>query len=754
LEMSNDAFLVRLTQIFRYSPDNVQLGAVFLNHRAGAHRIIILTTQNKLNCEPKVGQQWEITKELNYAVRQQEVSPGVYVNVWRFMEPKLKCVMPDNGSGFVAFLSAEKKFRGIGKVKAQLLWDAFRSDIFTMLCEKPDTPYKHDKTITNFDAIKIVLIREEVVSDLYKGFESYRNLRYSSQLVEWEIEEPIQRQIFRFADKDALTFLKENPYRLFSLGMRFQKVDMIAQKHFKISECNDIRLTAIVEYALRQWADNGHTVASWEDIKPTVSRLLNNDHQLTEKASQLTGDIIGFTRQADNYFVSGNYIFEKTIAKRFHSLSAKKRYWLADLDDAYNAAIPDGWVLEKAQALAVRMALVSHIFALSGGAGTGKTTTTRIIVDAYRRLGFTIYPVALSGKAARRFQQSIGIKTSTIARLLKEKHINDTNCVLMVDEASMLDAYTMWRLVTLFSNRTRIILIGDPHQLPPINAGFVLNDVIKSGVINHVELDVVRRQAATSSVPAYSQAIRNGQLPAALTTREILFQEPVNNLIEDAVAAYTNYDSAMIIAATNATVRTMNEKLQASVNPDGELLDLTDMPVNAGNYTFRKGDPVVITLTRYTDDVQNGMLGVVTAVCPNEKFACTIELDDLDENGYRRSLNVDWELFEYLDLAYCLTLHKLQGSQAKNIIVILERGWLLDRSWLYTAVTRAESTVHIIGREIDFLYAVDRKGATDTRKTALAEMLKSECNMSCKEQKTGSNKQMLLKKVKSQVGSV
>lgn len=725
MEMSNTAFLVRITRIYQYHPDNVQIGAVFLNPSAGAHRVLILTTQDKLNIEPRVGQQWKVLKEQNYSIRQQLVSTGSYVDVWRFMEPKLKCVMPDNGLGFVTFLSAEKEFIGIGKVKAQLLWDRFRSDIFAMLESDKNALYERDKSISNFEAIKEVLRRDDTVNALYDGYKEYANLKYSAQLVEWEIEAPIQLQLFRIADQDAINFLKKNPYRLFSLGMRFQKVDLIAQKHFGIKADDEIRLAAIVEQALRLWSDKGNTVAEWQDIEPTIRSYLNNDRQLVLKASELAGDIIGFVKQGGKYFVSGNYIFEKTIAKRFGKLSKLKSYWLSELEDAFTSSVPNGWCLEMAQERAVRTALISHIFALTGGAGTGKTTTTKLIVDAYKKLGFTIYPVALSGKAARRLQQSIGVEASTIARLLREKSINEINCVLLIDEASMLDAYTMWRLVTLFSDKARIVLVGDPYQLPPINAGFILNDVIKSGVINHVELDVVKRQGVHSSVPAYSNAIRQGLMPPSLNTADITFQESGDDILQDAVKAYSEYDSAMIVASTNATVRSVNIKVQEEVNPDGRVLNLTDMPITKGSYEFREGDPVVIMLTCYKNDVQNGTLGVIKKAVASEEYACVIELEDLDENGNKRQLEVDWQLFEYIDLAYCLTLHKLQGSQAQNVIILFERGLLLDRSWLYTAVTRTENKVHMIGKGVDFQYGVNKKGALYTRKTALAEMLKN-----------------------------
>lgn len=723
--MKSSAYLVRITRIYQYRPDNVRLGAVFVNHNAGAHRIEILTTQDKLNIDPKVGQQWKILREQNFSIRQQQVSTGGYVDVWRFMEPTLKCVMPDNGVGFVTFLSTEKAFEGIGKVSAQFLWEKFRSEIFNVLERDKYAPYEKDQSKTNFQAVREVLLSDKAAHGLWHGYKEYSNLKHSAQLVQWEIEAPIQRQLFRVADQDAINFLTQNPYRLFSLGMRFHKVDDIAQKHFGIKQDDEIRLVSIVEQALRLWSDQGNTVADWQDIEPSVSKLLNKDLRLVARANELDGDLVGFLKQNNQYFVSGNYIFEKTVAKRFCKLSKIQHSWQSNLEKAYTSSIPDGWKLEKAQERAVRAALLSNVFALTGGAGTGKTFTTKLIVNTYQKLGYTIYPVALSGKAARRLQQSIGSETKTIAKLLRETGLDEDKAVLLVDEASMLDAYTMWRLVTLFSDKVRILLIGDPYQLPPINAGFILNDVIKSGVINHVELDVVKRQRADSSVPAYSNAIRHGIMPESLTTTDITFQESAGDILQDAVTVYSEYNNAMIVAPTNDTVRKANIILQGVVNPNSKLLDLTDMPITKGNYDFREGDPIVITLTSYKHDVQNGTLGVIKCAEPSDVYACVIELEDLDEKGNKRLLEVDWQLFEYIDLAYCLTLHKLQGSQAPNVIVLLERGRLLDRSWLYTAVTRAEEKLHIIGKETDFRYGVNKQGAVDTRKTALAEMLKN-----------------------------
>lgn len=726
--MRNKPFRIRITQIYEYKPNNVQLGGQLIDQSVGAHLVTIYTSQDKLNIEPKIGQHWEISNDANYAIRQQPAfkSSNRYVDHWRFMHPKLQCVMPDNGSGFVSFLKQEKAFKGIGAVKAKLLWEAFGESIFSLLDNGKEAPYLGDAKITNFKAIKEVLINDETVNCLFEGYKLYSNLKYANQFVEWGIEAPVQRQLFRITDNkatDAIEFLTKNPYRLFSLGMRFNKVDKIAQEHFNIATDDNIRLTAIVEQALRSWSDRGHTIAEWQDIKNHVLKLLNGDMRLAEKASSLEGDIIGFVKKNDHYFAAGNYICERTISTRFRALAQVKRYWSHELETALQTAIPNGWILEEAQEKAVRAVHLSDIFALTGGAGTGKTTTTKIIVDTFVELGLSVHPVALSGKAARRLQQSIGIETSTIAGLLRDKNVGGENSVLVIDEASMLDSYTMWRLVTKFSPKAKIILIGDPYQLPPINAGFVLNDVISSGIINHVELDVVRRTGATSTIPEYSKLVRDNVIPPSLTTKDIHFQNVSNDMVDDAIAAHKAFKNCMVVASTNATVRTVNERLQSELNSIGKLLNLDGMPIAKGNYEFREGDPIVFTLTSYQHDIQNGTLGQIKNVSPTKEYACSVELEDLDDYGKKKILRVPWDLFEFIELAYCLTLHKLQGSQSENIILLIEDNILLDCSWIYTAITRTENEVIIIANEQIFRMGVKRKSAMCYRKTGLGKML-------------------------------
>ena len=723
--MISGSLLVRITRVYKYKPDDVVLGAVFIHPstmstKPGVHRIVILTNQASLNITPKPGQQWEIKKENNYAVRQEQAPFGGFIEVYRFMAPTLKCVLPDNGDGFVRFLTKEKVFKGIGEQTAQMLWYRFQAKLFNLLEAGPDAVINGQ---THFELIKEVVLKESAVKGLFEGYKEYKNLKYASELVSFDIEAPVQQQLFRMAEEDAMGYLKSNPYRLYSLGMTFSKVDVIAQKHFQVKRDSCLRLKAIVEQALRWWGEKGNTVAHWSDIEWKVSDLLEGDVKLVNLAKQQKGEIIGFVKEDEKYYISGNYIFEKTIAKRFLSLSKERWGWNQDLEDAFNVSKPKGWDLNDLQKRAVRTALTNSIFVLSGGAGTGKTTTLETIVNAYRELGFTIYPVALSGKASRRLEQSIGIKTRTIAKLLHTENQTEDKCVLLIDEASMIDSYTMWRLVILFGPETRILLVGDPYQLAPINAGFVLSDVIKSGVIPSIELQEVKRQKKGSSINSYAMAIRQGKWPSPTSTDEITFTEPVGNNVEQVVEISSQYSNAMIVAPTNDLVRKVNVAAQHMLNPDGESLNLEVCVIEKGSYDFKLGDPIVVTLTCYKNDVQNGTLGKIVDVSTSEEYACTVELEDYDEHGTLRVLKVDWNLFEYLDLAYCLTLHKLQGSQAENVIVLVDDSLLIDRSWLYTSVTRTENKLHIISTQSDFNIGLSRAGAIDTRKTGLADML-------------------------------
>lgn len=724
--MSKDSFLVRITQVYRYKPDDVLFGAVFVNPSSmstkdGTHRVMLLTRQSSLNIPPEVGQIWEVDRRDDFAIRREKTSFGGYVDVYRYISPTLKCVMPYSGKAFVDFLVKESAFKNIGRVSAQMLWSRFQLKLFDILEEGQH--FVNDGQ-TNFEIIKEVLLRDSAVSGLFEGYKKYKNLKYASKFVGYEIEVATQQQLFRMAGHDAINYLEANPYRLYSLGMSFEKSDAIAQKYFNVGLNSPLRLKAIVEQALRLWTEQGNTVANWVDILPKVSGLLGGDKALIKEAKAQEGEIIGFVKRGDKYFSSGNYIFEKTVAKRFTKLSKEVWRWGKELEDVYNASKPKLWDLKGRQEQAVRIALTSSLFALSGGAGTGKTTILKVIVDSYRRLGFTVYPVALSGKAAKRLKQSIGIDARTIAKVLHSENPTEQKSVLLIDEASMVDSYTMWRLVTLFPPETRILLVGDPYQLPPINAGFVLSDVIKSRVIPSVELDLVRRQSAQSSIPGYANAIRLGLCPDEMNTPEVAVSHSVVNIVDEAVFIAGQYSNSMIVAATNELVRKVNLAAQKEFNPNGRILDLSGCILEAGSYDFRLNDPVVVTLTSYKYDVQNGTLAKVIDVDPSYEYACTIELEDLDEFGVNRILKVDWDLFEYVELAYCLTLHKMQGSQAENVVVLVNDSRIIDRSWLYTAVTRTENKLHIIAEKGSFHNAISRVGAIDRRKTGLCDMIK------------------------------
>lgn len=369
---------------------------------------------------------------------------------------------------------------------------------------------------------------------------------------------------------------------------------------------------------------------------------------------------------------------------------------------------------------AVLTAVGSPISCITGGAGTGKTTVLRTVLRAYAQLGFQVMAVALSGRAAMRLHESIGFETSTIAKLLKDNPIEtETKAILVIDEASMVDLGTMYRIVNHLHPSVRILLVGDPHQLPPIGAGLVLADIIKSGAIANVELDVVKRQDATSGIPEYSRMVRHGEIPPQLSTGCIHFHETSPDTIAQTCTELYRQapERSRMVAATRAMTNDINQRCQQQLNSNAQRLEFsefgeqftTDMTLN---------DPVLFTQNNYDAGVQNGSLGRLISVQQSDKHFGIVKLDDRGEE-----IELTKALLDSLELGYAVTLHKAQGSQFPRVIVALSDSSMIDRAWLYTAITRAEVELHLVGTKQKMHHAIRSLSAHHTRQTHLAQLL-------------------------------
>jgi exodeoxyribonuclease V alpha subunit len=369
---------------------------------------------------------------------------------------------------------------------------------------------------------------------------------------------------------------------------------------------------------------------------------------------------------------------------------------------------------------AVTTALNNNISCITGGAGTGKTTVIRTILKTYYDCGYEIYPLALSGRAAMRLHESIGFITYTIARFLRMEPIEkESKCIIVIDEASMLDLATMYRIVLHAHPSVRFLFVGDANQLPPIGAGCVLLDLIKSKKVENVELDIIQRQDASTGIPEYSQLIKQGSIPPCLSFKSIYFND-VNSddIAQQCTTLYLqNPKDCIVLAATKKVVKEINQLCQKQINDASPNLDFEEF---GDHYSteLKLNDPVLFTKNNYDAGVQNGTLGTLISIEQQDEQLGIVNIDGSNEH-----VIINKELLDSLELGYCITLHKAQGSQFKRVIIAIISSRLIDRAWIYTAITRSEIKLHLVAEKRNIEDAIKRVGTQYLRKTYLSELI-------------------------------
>ncbi|GAC19017.1 exodeoxyribonuclease V alpha subunit [Paraglaciecola arctica BSs20135] len=634
---------------------------------------------------------------------------------------KVSIELPITGEEFIRFIAKTKDFEGIGDVYARRLWDKFKQRLYILLDKKETTEL--ESVLTN-----------KQIAGLQKGYEKYENLKFANYLASKHIHPTITQRLFKYHKKDSIEAIKKNPHILVEFGMTFSEADELAKREFKVAKDSLGRLIGAVGHVMRaEVNDKGHTVATHGDIYEKVKELLKNKttgdedndcHDLAAQALQIAGKNLCYYLNplTGHYHYTPTFLMEQVIAKRLLKLNAKKTLFDERVATAVNWAIEsEPLPLEEKQVEAIFSAHEHNVSCIIGGAGTGKTTVLRTVLKAYELLGYNIKAVALSGKAAMRLHQSIGLQTSTIARLLREDPLvcpNDT--VVVIDEASMVDIASMYQIINHISPHVRLILIGDPAQLPPIGAGLLLADMLKSNVIECVELDVVKRQKESTGIIEYSAEIRAGIIPSELTKNNIKFNNVyAKNIVETCALLFSESSvETKIIAATNPMVKNINKLVQETVNSCGK-----EMMVSIENEYQKSGlrlnDPILFIKNNQEKGIQNGSFGRLVAITHKsaDKFG-VVRIDDTNEK-----IDIDLDLLDSMRLGYSMTVHKAQGSQFSNVIIALSSRYI-KRDWFYTAITRAENSVEIVGTAKQFEDAVTREAESDTRKTYLSELLK------------------------------
>lgn len=688
----------------------LQKGSYKLN--SGKYTVSVKAHPEMLPIPPAVGQHWEVKGLRSFS----KYENNDYVMKQHVFDTPVeaRCTLPQNGEQIINFIANEKDFKGIGESKARKLWNELGMD-FHKIARK-DTPESRKR-------LKHVL-SDYSINALYEGYAKYANLSACNWMSEHNIPASIQQRLLKYHDEKSINAIKENPYVLIGFGMSFEGADKLAVVICDIENNHHHRLSAALEIALRKKVSDGHTYTTQNELKPILNRFLKS-HELSDLALK-AGDIKTqyiINPKTGNYHPTAQLLMEKVVSKRLMKLAQQKNLYDELSNKAYHNAVNElPYELAKMQTEAILTCLDNAVSCITGGAGTGKTTVLRTVLRAYHAMGYEIHAVALSGRASMRLHESIGFATSTIARLLKGEPIEPAcekqKHLLVIDEASMIDLPTMYRLVIHTHPLVRMIFTGDPEQLPPIGCGKVLSDIVQSKAIPNTILDIVKRQEGSSGIPEYSKLINQGLVPERLSTGNIHFHNTSKRLIADVCSELFcgSPHNSRVMAPTRALVKEINKQVQESVNSDGELLQFN---LNGDDFylNMRLNDQVLFTQNLYDKSINNGTLAELTSVEPSGDSYGEVTLDTGEK------VKITQDVLDCMELGYAITLHKAQGSQFPRIIIALQNGRIVDRAWLYTAITRAETEIHIVGSVEDFRAITEAPSNSYKRNSYLRELL-------------------------------
>ncbi len=543
-------------------------------------------------------------------------------------------------------------------------------------------------------------------------------------------------KIYREYGKESIDKVRENPYRLADdiWGIGFKTADGIAAKMGYGKE-DPRRCRSGILYTLGQLSDEGHVYAGEEQLVKTAGQLL-------EAGETAIRDTLAGMLQAEDLILDKDAIYlppfyhaECGTSRRLRDLAESTGRSLFDgLFDPSSLTAETGIEYDEVQLAAIRQAVTSKVMVLTGGPGTGKTTTTQGIIAALKKAGLRVLLAAPTGRAAKRMSEATGMEAKTIHRLLEYNpqdgyKRNDENPLegdaLIVDECSMIDILLMNNLLKAVPVGMRLVFVGDIDQLPSVGAGNVLRDIIDSQRIPVVRLVRIFRQAQKSRIVMNAHTINQGRFPDTSNGRDTDFffmreddperaAETIVRLVKERLprAYRESPDRIQVLTPMQRGVvgaANLNLLLQQALNPSGPSL-------NRGGYTYRQGDRVMQQRNNYDKDVFNGDLGYIREVDTEER---TLKVDF---DG--KWVEYDVTELDELTLAYATTIHKAQGSEYPIVVmpVLMTHFVMLQRNLIYTGITRAKKICVLIGATKALAYAV-RNVSVLKRNTSLRERL-------------------------------
>ncbi len=657
--------------------------------------------------------------------------------------------LPQTAASIQRYLSSGV-ISGIGAVIAKRIVSRFGDDSLKIIENEPEK-------LTEIEGI--TLKKAKKISQEFRTTFAVRSLMI--YLSDFDVSASIGIKAWKRWGDSAEDMIRSNPYILcvFGIDLSFIKADMIA-KSMGIKNTSKCRIEAGISCVLKENANAGHTCLPLDKFEAVACEFLHINHkQFTNVLEeQIEEENIFRYYKNERPFISLRvyYKAEDYIARRLSIMRECSFDNKIDFSQVIDLAEEENNITyEDTQRKAINLALSHGFLVLTGGPGTGKTTTLNAIISLYEQQGMKVMIAAPTGRAAKRISDLTGYDAKTIHRLLEVKHvdgdtlsfIHDENnlldCdVMIIDEMSMVDSCLFEALLRAVSITCRLVLVGDSDQLPSVGAGNVLKDIIDSGVMPVVTLTEIFRQAQESVIVTNAHKIVKGQ-HIDLTEKKkdfFFFQRQtffeIQNLVVELCKTrlpnafgYSPFDNIQVLSPTrkgpSGTVE-LNKILQSQLNPPAVGKSEVKTPV----YTYRKGDKVMQTKNDYdiiwkkTDGektesgsgIFNGDIGIITGV---NKILQTVTID-----FEGRVANYSLPMLDNLELAYAVTVHKSQGSEFDVVVLTVFGGYdrLYYRNLLYTAVTRAKKLLILIGTKRRVEFMIDNNRRT-LRYTCLKNML-------------------------------
>ena len=643
--------------------------------------------------------------------------------------------------------------KGIGLAMAARIVRHFKEDTFRIIEEEPER-LAEIKGISNRKAM-------EIASQVNEK----RDLRQAMIfLQQYGITMNLAVKVYQAYGQDVYGIIRENPYRLADDidGVGFRTADEIAAR-VGIRMDSDFRVRSGILYTLLQASGEGHTYLPETELTPRASKLLNVTAEQVEKQyMDLAIERKIILKQMEDQtqiYAASFYYMEANTATMLKRLNVSYDVSDAEIEQRIRGIEKkSGMMLDEHQVTAVKEAVRNGLLVITGGPGTGKTTTINTIIRYFELEGLEIFLAAPTGRAAKRMSETTGFEARTVHRMLElnggaegsggferdESNPLEAD-VIIVDEMSMVDISLMYSLLKAISVGTRLILVGDVNQLPSVGPGSVLRDIIQSHACNVVMLTKIFRQASTSDIIVNAHKINHGE-EVILDNKSMDFFflkrydadviiNVVLQLIKQKLPKFvdaTPYDIQVLTPMRKGLlgVERLNGILQRYMNPSAN----DKVEKEYGSTVFREGDKVMQTKNNYqlaweirtkfglTVDkglgIFNGDMGIIRQI---NDFAeqMIIEFDE------GRMVEYPYKLLDELELAYAITIHKSQGSEYPAVVIPLLGGpmMLMNRNLLYTAVTRARKCVTLVGNEVTFQQMI-RNTSQQKRYSGLCDRLK------------------------------